>query len=640
MNQPGHGIITAFYHQNELCFAIITDSFKEQFSVCTPTGLILQLPAKRFVLISQASYDLSDPTGTINDFSRQCSSISAGLDVHKLADDLLSHGQSFSFEQICQALGMKADHERFALYARIKRHPEIFAFKHDLFSIRNAAEQESYQRQLLAQESNKLFLQRVQKLVNDLSSKGADPGSDLDADFRAEFLQKLKHDLIERENSDLIKLIRSQAREEPWEKLIHRIRLYLKDVNPQTDKVLSVSGLEVCHPDNIAPDFDSGFCREDATHLQTFSIDDEDTSDIDDAISWQSQSDGFLLGIHISDVTARIASYSQLFQEARTRVSSLYLPTEIVPMFPLMLSSDTLSLKAGTIRPALSLFVEYNQDFEPRSSRFALTNIKIATNYSYKEVDKLLSQKTFAELSQLQRKLKGIRNQEADNLHNRFSYQINASTDRIRLKRIDNASPSRNLVRELMILYNRSFAEYTFKYQLPAIYRNIEQYLQDAKDPESAVISSSAYLSTKPDYHPGIGSEAYMHASSPIRRFTDLVNQYQVCNHLGKGQALFDDARLQTKIAGIEKILLLQREVISSSNRYWFLVYLSQNYLHQALKATIVKTVKSGFIAELRDWNRKVQVCSDAYYKVGEEILLIPMEIDPEAGLLRAEVIQ
>ncbi|MDZ4121426.1 MAG: RNB domain-containing ribonuclease, partial [Candidatus Cloacimonadaceae bacterium] len=191
-----------------------------------------------------------------------------------------------------------------------------------------------------------------------------------------------------------------------------------------------------------------------------------------------------------------------------------------------------------------------------------------------------------------------------------------------------------------MILYNRSFADFTVKNGLPAIYRNVEQYLQDNSDPDSSVINSAAFLSTRPDYHPGIGAEAYMHATSPIRRFTDLVNQYQVCGYLSSGQAVFSEAELDFMITEIEKTLLLQREVIQASGRYWFLCYLAQNFMHTPLSAIVVKIVKHGFIAELESWHRKVLVTTDSYCYQGEELLFIPTRIDPEEGILIGEVIQ
>ncbi len=645
MNQPGHGNIAAFYHQNELCYAIITDNIQGLCLVITSSQEEFQLPEKRFVTISNSVYDTSNPAMALSSFLDSVDLAASSIQADKIPDLLLPHGNSFGFEQICSILGYTDDASRFALYQVMRKHPEVFAFKHDSFLIRNTIEQQNYLVEQGLKAEQKLFLQKVQRFVTE-SMVPAQPGAVADSswqdeDFKSDFLSRFKADLIEKkDNSDLLKLIRSCAKDLPWDELIYRLRLSLGDINPLTDRVLATSGLAVKHTCAAPGEYYSPFTREDKTTLQVFSIDDEDTLDIDDAISWEELESGYRLGVHISDVTARIEPESELFREAKLRVSSLYLPTENVPMFPEGLTKDILSLRADSIQPALSLFIDFDRDFQQTNSRFTLTNICITKNYSYKEVDRLFQQKPFSTLKQLQSKLRQFRNKESDNSQYRFSFQINASPPEIELKRIDNESPARNLVREMMILYNRSFAEYTFKYQLPAIYRNIEQYLQDAKDPDSAVINSTVYLSTKPDYHPGIGAEAYMHASSPIRRFTDLVNQYQVCFHLGSGQPLFDVKQLQNKILGIEKILLLQREVINFSNRYWFLAYLKRHHLQQALKASIVKHVKHGFIAELHSWNRKVNVICDAYYRVGEEVLLIPMQVNPEGGFLRAEVIQ
>lgn len=635
MKQIGQGKIVAFYHHNEICYGLISEVFPENYLVSSLNHGQHKLPAKRFILISDGVYQ--DLEAFYNESLRQ----QALIDLSRIVNTLIGVQESFHFEEICKLLQILDDHLCFALYSVIRNHPDLFAFKHDSFIIRSGEEQERYQMELQSRSAQKQFYDAAKSFIDAVLMEEANP-PELSPAFRTELIQRLKQDLIEKENSDLSKLIRTNSHG-TWEDQIYRIRLALNDIYPLTDKVVAASGLPVrFHLDAAdlkiyGEDCEQCDLRED---IHVFSIDDEDTQDIDDAFSWETNESGYRLGIYIADVRRQIPHASALFLEAKERVSSLYLPTENIPMFPEELTNHQLSLLEGNLCPVLSLYVDLDKDFQQLKTDFVLSTLRITKNYNYNMVDKNLALYPFPELLKLKNVLTRNRNHESESENSRFTYQLKLKAEKVELKRIDNESPSRSLVRELMILYNRSFAEFTFKHEIPAIYRNIEQYYQDTSDPDSAVVSSMAYLSTRPDYHPGIGAEAYMHASSPIRRFTDLLNQYQVCSFLRKQSAVFSETDLQQMIQGIEKTLLLQREVINSSYRQWFLVYLIQAHQGEPLKAKVIKHVRNGFIAELRIWNRKIHVQTDSYCHPGEEILIIPLEIMDSEASLRADVIQ
>lgn len=630
MNHTGQGKIVAFFHHNEICHAIVLQDLGEQYLVQSLGGNTQKLPVKRFILFSRQSFELRQET--LQDFVNEIHSIADGLSAKLLPSLMDMASRSYQYDELCNLLGMDTDAGRFALYSMLRKYPQFYVIKGDIVHLRNLGETEQYLQKQANVQQNKEFLEQVKQFYEALANGSS---FHISPEFRIELIDRLSSDLKEKANSDLMRLLHSCFGDKNREEEIRILRLALKDIHPHTDKATAASGLPVIfHKEfpaiSTKPE---GECSD----LHIFSIDDEDTVDIDDAFSWEIIPTGYRLGIHITDLSRSIKPSDPAFIEARKRVSSLYLCSEDIPMLCPHYSYEFFSLKEQKQQPTLSLFVELDKDLQRQSSRFVLCNPLVAKNYSYSEADRLMRTQPFTDMQRLVRQLQ--RDRQGADEGNRFYQQLKLKNNKLQMKRIDNYGPSRSLVRELMILYNSSFAEYTRKHGIPAIYRNVEQFLRDSDDPDSAVIGASAYLSTRPDYHPGIGSEAYMHASSPIRRYTDLVNQFQVSRHLQSGTTYFDEKELNAMIPEIEKTLLLQREVINNSARYWFLLFLQEHHLNDALSAVVVKQIKHGFIAELRNWNRKVQVFSDVSCRIGDEVMLIPYKINADESWLKADVI-
>ena len=114
------------------------------------------------------------------------------------------------------------------------------------------------------------------------------------------------------------------------------------------------------------------------------SIDDESTFDIDDGISIQRVSEGFVVGIHISDVASYVPRWSHLDEEAKSRGETIYLPEGNIHMFPGSLVKTKLSLNEGSIRKAISLLVLFDENFKIKHHRFTRSNIHVKQNLSYK----------------------------------------------------------------------------------------------------------------------------------------------------------------------------------------------------------------------------------------------------------------
>ncbi|MDD2331751.1 MAG: ribonuclease catalytic domain-containing protein [Candidatus Cloacimonetes bacterium] len=639
MEHIEQGTCVFFYHQNSLELGMIREVHPKFLLVFYNEGSLIKLTPQRIVLSSREVFNVSTPLQCITAFADRIDERIPQLDL-EIITPRLETGRSYGFAELCALFSLDDDAQRFALFLTLKMSPETIAQKHSSFVLLSDSERKllELKRAILSQQH--AFLIQAEKLVQNVLS--GVPATGVEKDFLSEFRYQLNENLLANENSDLIKLIQAHPSEHSFQEKIILLKRSIGDINPETDEVIALSGIPVCFPrahtlEHPAP------ALTDLTHLQAFTIDDSETRDFDDAFTWESLHSGFRLGIHIAEVAAHTKKWNLLLAEARLRVSSLYLPSEEIPLLPENLSHDELSLKQGSLRNVLSLLVELGPDLKILGSSFTTSQIRIDRNYSYQEADKLMSEFPFKLLLSFQTKLQTLRQMEDKRGDDRYQYYLKLKGGHLHFKKIDRYSPSRLLVEELMIFYNSSLATYASELKMPLIHRNIEQlsYFNN-ENPEEAENGTSffnAYLSTTPSYHPGIGADAYVHASSPLRRYTDILNQMQVSHYLRHQNIPFSSDELEKLIPEIETRLLLQKELIASSDRLWFLRYLNQECMNQPLQVKVLRKTKSTCIVEVSPWNRKLQLITDARIFPDTLVTIIPTGIDWEKGILLADTV-
>ena len=334
------------------------------------------------------------------------------------------------------------------------------------------------------------------------------------------------------------------------------------------------------------------------------------------------------MGIHISNVATRVPLESGLYAACRDRVSSLYLAPGAIPLLPERLSEADFSLVAGAERPVISLYAKFDASFSLLGWEFRPEMIRIRENLHYAKVDSQISEQPYTELLRLARKLETDRQGKQQGDRPRFSWQLTARAGAVGIRRVDNESPSRFIVEELMVLYNRLFAEYALHKGVPLIFSNISQFLEDEDDAEATVLGIQAFLSTEARFHPGIGAHAYVHATSPIRRFTDIVNQYQFLSALQGAKPPFDRDGLDQLIPSIEKRLQLLREISHRSERYWLLRLLEQKYLNTPLDAVLIRKLRHGYLAELSPWDKRIILHTDGKQPLQTELKIVIGSVD------------
>ena len=328
----------------------------------------------------------------------------------------------------------------------------------------------------------------------------------------------------------------------------------------------------------------AGLSRTDLTYLSTLTIDGQGTLDFDDAISVEPRSDGHRLWIHITDVGHFLKKEGPLDQEALARTSSIYMPDERIPMLPPSLAEDLCSLKEGEDRLAISIMADLDSSANVVAYDVFPSVIQVDRQLTYYHANLAVKEDPdLATIYDLARKLRKIRlNASALQLIlPEISVWID-SEGQISVTQINRESPSRVMVSECMILANwlaaRFFRDHgqatVFRSQLPPRNRLIgedggtlyQNWMQRR-------FLSRVVLGIDPDAHAGLGLDAYLTLTSPLRKYLDLVTQRQLRGLLGMERPYTDEELTfitQAVKEPISYIAVLQQE----RTRYWILKYL------------------------------------------------------------------
>jgi exoribonuclease-2 len=350
---------------------------------------------------------------------------------------------------------------------------------------------------------------------------------------------------------------------------------YWSEINnpyPQRNKIYPDEDLE----------FDSFKAeRKDLTHLTCLAIDNSYSSDADDAISI----DGDRVWIHIADVASFVDVDSNLDIFARKRISNLYLPDQIFHMLPPSLS-EACSLGAGDLSNAVSIGFVINE-FEIKNIQIHLSQIKV-TKMSYEMADQeMSSNKTLAALNKIARAHKAHRDANGAIQLNLPNTDIKLKEDKVQIfPQTD--SESRSLVSEMMILAGRVIAEFSIKNSISMPYlsqetgnfsdeiiKNIKK-LSLSKAFEAARGFNRSKLSVKHSLHSGLGLEAYLRVTSPMRRYLDLLVQQQLVRFINKSD-LLNDSDVKERIKVVNASVSKVNKATRQSVEHFRCVYFKQN---------------------------------------------------------------
>ncbi len=348
-------------------------------------------------------------------------------------------------------------------------------------------------------------------------------------------------------------------------------------------------------PDRYAPR------RQDLTHLNIMTIDGERTRDFDDALSLEEVPEGWRLGIHISDVSAHVLPQTPLDLEAQERGTSIYLPERRLPMLPEELSEDTVSLLAHQERLALSFLVTLSADAEIRDWVIVPSLITVQRRLTYHEVDALLTQdQQLATLSRLTRRLKERRLA-------RGGYELKlpevwvtfTPQGDIQVVVEDQETASHQLVGEAMVLANSLASQFLAEQGIAAIYRgqpDPREPIQPSSDKSLLELwqdrrrLSRVVMDLSPSPHWGLGLPCYTFATSPIRRYLDLVIHRQLLAVVSGHPPVYRPEDLEQILATIEPAMRRAGQMKTRRLRYWLLKHLSTR-VGQKLEALVLDSL-------------------------------------------------
>lgn len=362
----------------------------------------------------------------------------------------------------------------------------------------------------------------------------------------------------------------------------------------------------------------SGIKRRVLTHLDSLTIDDEDTTEIDDALSLEQLEDGgYVVGIHIADVAAAVPAQTPCDLEARNRVTDVYLPERKFRMLPATLGDDGCSLIAGEPRQAFSFLIRVDDEGKILSHEMARTVISVARRWTYKETDDALRADQFP-LPGLLTVAKAWRNQRQ--LDGAFTLPFGRANMKV-VQPVGEVGgqpeifiipeePDSNaqlIVSEMMIQANRIAGETLSANQIPAIYRS--QPKPDIELPTESITPEAAFklrrhlrkgeTGLKAARHSGLGIEAYCQATSPIRRYGDLLMQRQLCAFLLGLPAPYSADEIEVLLQEITGPTQTAESLERERKLFWTLRFLEQRR-HREFDAIVLANFPDKHIIQLQ----------------------------------------
>ena len=334
--------------------------------------------------------------------------------------------------------------------------------------------------------------------------------------------------------------------------------------------------------------------RLDLTGLHCFTIDDEDTLDIDDALGVEPLADGgHALWIHIADPGRLIAAESPLDLEARRRASSLYLARGTLPMFPPLLANGVFSLRQGQRCAAWSLRLQLDEQGELISQRLARSWIRPAYRLSYADADELIElappeEPALPLLHDILQRRRQWRLGRGALCLDQSEGRVFSNGETAELQ-VFEPTAARALVAEAMILVGAVVAGIGREQGLALPYRSQPPASLPSADELSLLepgpvrhaalkrCLSRGHMGVTPAPHFSLGLEAYVQATSPIRRYGDLLVQRQLEAHLS-GQPPMDAAAMAALLDQIEGPLREGIRISRDDQRHWQQVWFEQNH--------------------------------------------------------------
>ena len=365
--------------------------------------------------------------------------------------------------------------------------------------------------------------------------------------------------------------------------------------------------------------------------VTAFSIDDESTTEVDDALSLTDLGNGTKrVGIHIAAPSLAVKPGDKMEKNIMERLSTVYFPGDKITMLPENWIA-AFSLDAGAYRPAVSIYFDVDSEFNVGEPTCKIEAVNIAENLRIQTIEPHFNAETgldeagemmFAHhqdliwLHQFAVALQKARGKYEPDRAPQYDYSIELDEEgKVSVVRRERGSPIDTLVSEMMILANSTWAQMLHDNDLPGLFR-----VQPA---------GKVRMSTKSEPHIGMGVQHYGWFTSPLRRAADYINQKQLLSLIDDtAEPLFQqsDAELFAALRDFDTAYAAYADFQRQMEAYWSLVYLQQQGTSE-LTATILKEDLVR-IEGLPLVTRATGIPFDALPK--SQVLLKITELDPE----------
>ncbi|HEV7619262.1 MAG TPA: RNB domain-containing ribonuclease [Burkholderiaceae bacterium] len=358
--------------------------------------------------------------------------------------------------------------------------------------------------------------------------------------------------------------------------------------------------------------------------VQAFSIDDVTTTEIDDAFSVAVLADGNVrVGIHIAAPGLGISRDDPIDAIGRQRLSTVYMPGDKITMLPDALV-EAFTLAEGKTCPAVSLYATLNpQDWSVVGTETRAEAVPISANLRHNDLDTLVTEENLAlgagdyphkadiallwQWAQVlekgrmaKRESFGLKPEQT----NRVDFNFYVEDDVVTIARRKRGAPLDKIVAELMIFANSSWGKLMHEHGVPGIYRS------QGGGSGGWLAKMQVRMVTHAAPHQGLGVDQYAWSTSPLRRYTDLVNQWQIlaCVQHGVAAPLVapfkpKDADLFAIVSAFDGAYGAYADFQSTMERYWCLRWLTQENAKQVnavvLKEEILRLVDIPLIIKL-----------------------------------------
>lgn len=316
--------------------------------------------------------------------------------------------------------------------------------------------------------------------------------------------------------------------------------------------------------------------RRDLTHLVSVAIDDEGSNDPDDAISW----DNGRIWIHIADVSAIVTPDSPADLEARGRGANLYLPEGTITMLPEE-ATAVLALGLQEKSPALSFGLVLNDAGEIEETEITPSWIHV-TRTTYEDAETMLDQSPYKEIKVMTDRYAARRAAFGSIEIDLPEVRIRVNDGQVVIRPLPTLN-SRNLVRDAMLMTGEAAAKFAFENNIPIPYTTQSAPIDEL--PPATTLSnmfarrkmmSPSQQGSTPGAHSGLGMGMYAQATSPLRRYLDLVVHQQLRAFL-RNEPLMDGGEVMERVGSADAISREVRYAERQSNKHWTMVYLLQN---------------------------------------------------------------